>query len=260
MSNAVTSSPLPHVGPDVREITVDDISAAVAAGIADFRAAPQFGLFFGAIYAAGGLLVLWLAWYLGYLFLAYPMLAGFALIGPFVAVGLYEVSRRREKGEVLDWAGILGSVSRESGREVAWMALVSVFSFVIWMYAAGFVYAMFFGLKPVALNDLVQAVIATPRGLAFFIVGNAVGAAIALAGFSVSVVSYPLLVDRDIDFVAAMITSVRAVRTSPGPLIGWGIFIALMLAVAIVPVFLGLVVVLPVLGHASWHLYRRIVV
>lgn len=244
----------------VRAITVDDISAALAAGLRDFLAAPAFGLIFGGIYAVGGLTLLYAALSLDAVFLVYPAAAGFALIAPAVAVGLYEVSRALERGETPTWSGILAAFPHHARRELGHMALVTVFGLIAWVYAAGFTYAVFFGLEPLDLGEIVTNIVSTPRGIAFLVVGNALGVMISAFLFSLTCVSFPLLLDRDIDFVTAMITSVKAVMASPWVMAGWAIFIAAMLAVAIMPMFLGLFVVLPLLGHATWHLYRRAIV
>ncbi len=243
----------------VRGITVDDISAALTAGLRDFRAAPAFGLIIGAIYAIGGNMLFWVAASFDFLFIAYPLAAGFALVAPFAAVGLYETSRRLENGGDVSVGALVGAVPAHARRELGYMALVTAFGLIGWIYAAGFIYALFFGLRPLDYTDIVSAVVSTPRGIAFLIAGNIVGAVMATVIFSVSVVAYPMLLDRDIDFVTAMITSIRAVFAAPLVMLGWGIFVGTMLAIAILPMFLGLVVVLPWLGHATWHLYRRAV-
>lgn len=245
--------------PKVRAITVEDVSAALAAGLRDFKSAPAFGLFFGGVYALGGILFFLSTASNGWGFLSYPLAAGFVLIGPFVAIGLYEVSRRLEAGEKLTWFPVMCSVCGGSRREIGWMALVAIFAFMAWIYVAGFLYAIFFGMTPLDLNGLMETIFSTPRGAAFFVIGNLAGAVLATVVFALSVMSYPMLIDRDVDFVTAMITSVKAVLRSPGPMLGWGMFIAVMVMVAIMPMFLGLIVVLPVLGHSSWHLYRRAV-
>lgn len=245
--------------PQVRAITVDDISCALADGLRDFRAAPAFGLLVGAVYALAGNVIFWVAASFDLLFLAYPLAAGFALIAPFAAVGLYETSRRLTTGAPVSIGRLVGAVPTHARRELGYMALVTAFGMIGWIYAAGFVYAVFFGLRPVDYTDIVSAVVSTPRGVAFLLVGNAIGAVMATVIFSVSVIAYPMLLDRDIDFVTAMIASIRAVFAAPMVMLGWGIFVGTMLAVAILPMFLGLVVVLPWLGHATWHLYRRAV-
>jgi uncharacterized membrane protein len=246
--------------PQVREITVDDISYALTAGMRDFRAAPTFGLVFGVLFAAAGAILVKLMFDSGLIYLAYPVIAGFALIGPFAAIGLYEVSRRLEAGEPVTWSAVVGTIVHQGGRELGYMSLITMFGLIAWIYSAAFIYAIFFGLQSADIGDMITSMVTTPRGIVFLLVGNVVGGIMATVLFSISVLSYPLLMDRDVDFVTAMITSIRAVALSPAPLLGWGIFIATMLGIAILPMFLGLVLVLPLLGHASWHLYRRAVV
>lgn len=247
--------------PQVRAVTVRDIAEAVILGLRDFQAAPLYGLAFGAFYAAGGLAIVACAFWAGVGYLAYPLAAGFALLGPFVAVGLYEVSRRREAGVPLSWSGVLGTIFEQRHRELGWMAFVTLFVFIIWMYQIRLLLALMLGLRSFStMQEFLTVVTTTPEGWLFLLIGHVVGAALSLVLFSLTVVSFPLLLDRDVDFVTAMITSVRAVVTSPLPMIGWAATIVLLLIVAALPGFLGLVIVLPVLGHATWHLYRRIVV
>ncbi len=262
MTELVAGNPPTLVGlsdPKVRTLGIDDISAALADGLRDFRAAPTFGLLVGGTYAVAGNVMLWLFASLDMLYLAYPMAAGFALVAPFAAVGLYEASRRLATGEDTSLRSLVGAVPPHARRELAYMALVTAFGLILWIYAAGFVYALFFGLRPVDYTDIVTAAVSTPRGVAFLMTGNALGAVLATVVFSLSVVSYPLLLDQDRDFVTAMITSIRVVLASPMVMLGWGIFIATLLVFAMLPMFLGLVVILPWLGHATWHLYRRAV-
>lgn len=247
-------------GPVVRKITRDDVRAALSEGLSDFRAAPRFGLFFGAVYALGGLGLVLLAVASGMAYLAYPLAAGFALIGPFAAVGLYEVSRRRETGEALAFGPVLAVVFQQSKRELGWMAFVTLFVLIVWMYQVRLLLAIFLGFQSFAtLGEFLTVVFTTPEGLTFLVVGNVVGAFLAAALFSMTVVSFPLLLDRDVDFITAMITSVQAVVANPKPMLGWAAFIVASLVVAIVPFFLGLLIVLPALGHATWRLYRRVV-
>ncbi|MCW1840872.1 DUF2189 domain-containing protein [Prosthecomicrobium hirschii] len=253
------SAPSRRNDPVVRTVTVDDISLALAAGLRDFRAAPMFGLVFAGFYVVGGILLTLVSMELDLVFLAYPLAAGFAIVAPLVAVGLYEVSRLLERGETPTWSAVLAAVPHHGARELGYMALVAVFGLIVWVYSAGFLYAVFFGLHGFEFSQIVSTVVSTPRGIAFFLLGNVVGAVIALGLFSVSVVSYPMLLDREVDFVTAMITSIRVVLANPGPMIGWGIFIGTLLGVAILPGFIGLFVVLPMLGHATWHVYRKAV-
>jgi uncharacterized membrane protein len=245
--------------PVVRRISASDIAEALAEGLRDFQAAPFYGLLFGAIYAAGGLAILFSIVALGMSYLAYPLAAGFALLGPFVAAGLYEVSRQREIGGTPSLSGIWSAI--RSHGEIGWMAFVTLFIFVLWMYQVRFLMALFLGLNATfsSLQQFITVVLTTNEGLLFLLVGNLVGAALSLILFSLTVVSFPLLLDRDVDFVTAMITSVRAVATSPVPMIGWAAIIVMLLILSALPFFLGLLVTLPVLGHATWHLYRRVV-
>ncbi|WFU16021.1 DUF2189 domain-containing protein [Bradyrhizobium sp. CB3481] len=245
--------------PVVRRIAAADVAEALGQGVRDFQAVPLYGLGFGAFYAVGGIAILLCLTAFGMVYLAYPLAAGFALLGPFVAIGLYEVSRRREMGLPISVGAIWSTVRTRS--EIGWMAFVTLFVFVVWMYQVRLLIALLLGLNASfsSLHDFITVVLTTNEGLLFLAIGNAVGAALSLILFSLTVVSFPLLLDRDVDFVTAMITSVCAVVTSPLPMISWAALIVILLAVSAMPYFLGLVVTLPVLGHTTWHLYRRII-
>ncbi|ALK10284.1 DUF2189 domain-containing protein [Blastochloris viridis] len=243
--------------PQVLVIDGADIKAAFAAGFADFKAAPQFGLFFGGLYAAAGLVLCWAAFVSGWVFLVFPLAAGFVLVGPFVAVGLYEVSRRREQGLPLSWRAILGAIRGQSQREIVMLGFVLTFVLVAWVKLATLLYALTFGLHTVSPRDLLDVILTTPRGLVFLVAGNALGALIAFVVFAISVMSFPCLLDRDVDFATGIATSIEAVKVNPGPMFAFALAVAGLLAVAVAPLFLLLPVVLPVLGHATWHLYRR---
>ncbi|MGP8124008.1 MAG: DUF2189 domain-containing protein [Xanthobacteraceae bacterium] len=245
--------------PVVRKITAADVADAFGEGLRDFQAKPLYGLISGGIYATGGILILACITALGMTYLAYPLAAGFALIGPFVAIGLYEVSRQREAGLPVSMPGIWRTIRSRS--EIGWMAFVSLFIFIIWMYQVRLLLALFLGLHVSfsSFQEFLSVILTTTEGLTFLVVGNIIGAVLSVVLFSLTVVSFPLLLDRDLDFVTAMITSVRAVVTNPGPMIGWAAVIAVLLLVSALPLFLGLLVTLPVLGHTTWHLYRRLV-
>ncbi|MDR3469889.1 MAG: DUF2189 domain-containing protein [Xanthobacteraceae bacterium] len=254
-----TSSISGRSDPVVRKVTATDVAEALGEGLRDFQARPLYGLISGAIYAAGGILIVLCVTALGMSYLAYPLAAGFALIGPFVAIGLYEVSRQREAGLPSSVPGIWRTI--RSRGEIGWMAFVALFIFIIWMYQVRLLLALFLGLHASfsSLHEFLSVVLTTNEGLSFLIAGNIIGAALSMILFSLTVVSFPLLLDRDVDFVTAMITSVRAVVTSPVPMIGWAIIIVVLMIVSALPFFLGLLVTLPVLGHTTWHLYRRLV-
>lgn len=246
--------------PVVRRVTFADLEAALAKGWADYRAAPQFGIFFGAVYAIGGIVLVSAVMLLGIQWLAYPLVIGFALIGPFVATGLYEVSRLREAGKELTWNGVLTVAWNQRRRELGWMAFVTLFIFWVWMYQARTLFAVFFGFEGFATMDgFLHAVFTTWNGWMFLLAGHIVGAIISMVLFTVTVVSFPLLLDRDADFVTAMITSIRVVTTSPVPMISWGLFVVVCVVLSAVPGFLGFLISLPVFGHATWHLYRTAV-
>jgi uncharacterized membrane protein len=246
--------------PEVRSIAFGDIAEALILGLRDFQAAPLYGMGLGAVYCLAGIAIVLSVTTLGMSYLAYPLAAGFALIGPFVAVGFYEISRKREAGEIASLADIRKAMT--SRGEIGWMAFVTLFVFIMWMYQARFLMALFFGLNAsfVSLTQFIAVVLTTNEGLLFLLVGNIIGAFLAIVLFSLTVVSFPLLLDRDVDCVTAMVTSVRAVVRSPGPLLFWAAVIVVLLIVSALPFFVGFVVVLPVLGHATWHLYRRIIV
>jgi uncharacterized membrane protein len=247
------------IDPVVRRISAADIAESLAQGLRDFQALPLYGLAFGALYTAGGILIVLSLTAFGMVYLTYPLAAGFALIGPFVAIGLYEVSRRREAGEPVSFAAIWSTV--KSRGEIGWMAFVTLFFFVIWMYQVRLLLALLLGLNASfsSLREFITVVLTTNEGLLFLAIGNLDGAALSLILFSLTVVSFPLLLDREVDFVTAMVTSVRAVVMSPLPMIGWAAVIVVLMIVSALPYFLGLIVTVPVLGHATWHLYRRIV-
>lgn len=247
--------------PLVNKITADDVIDALASGLADFRKAPVYGLAIGALFAAGGLFVILSAAALKMSYLSYPAAAGFVLIGPFAAVGLYEVSRRLSTDEELSWSAILGTMWAQKSRELSWMAFVVLFIQIMWMYQVRLLLALFLGFKSFAtFDEFLTEIITTPEGLMFLAVGHVVGAILSLILFSLTVISFPLLLEEDRDFITAMITSVRAVVTSPIPMIGWALVVTALLIVSMVPAFLGLIVVLPVLGHTTWHLYKKCVV
>ncbi len=244
---------------EIKSLSMDDIFSCLAAGWRDFLAAPSYGLVIGALHAVGGWIAILLVRYAGLYYFTYPLLTGFALVAPFMASALYEVSRRQEQGEALSWGAVLGGVKAGGGRDLGWMCLVTLFAFIIWIDFAIFLYLMFYGAHMPDPQRLAQDIFTTPQGLAFLLTSNLVGAGIAFFVFSITVVSIPLLLDRDVDFVTAMLTSMKSVRKNPLPLALWALVIAVLLFLGLATGLLGLVVVLPLLGHASWHIYRHLV-
>lgn len=245
--------------PVLQTLSQDDLRAALSAGFADFMKAPLYGFFFGGVFSIGGILVSWLLIVHASSYWVLPIAAGFPLIGPFAAVGLYEISRRIEAGEPLNWSGVLGAVIRQGRLQLPSYAFVVLFIYLIWVYLAHLVFALSFGLKPLT-NVMTSAdLLMTSEGITMLVVGTIVGGGLAALLFAVSVIAVPMLVDRDIDVVTAMVTSVQSALMNQKTMILWGGIIAVSIAVAMVPLFLGMLVVFPVLGHTSWHLYRRAV-
>jgi uncharacterized membrane protein len=243
----------------IRKLQKDDIFNSLVEGWSDLKRAPSYGLTIGALHALGGWLAIFFSQLSGMRYFTYPFLTGIALVAPFMASALYEVSRRLESGEPLSWGAILASVKAGGGRDLGWMALVTLFAFILWVDYAFFLYLIFYGAHMPDPAQFMREAISTQKGIIFILVGNLVGGLIAFTIFSVTVVSFPLLLDRDVDFVTAMISSVRAVKTNLWQMLAWAAIIALFLAFGLLSGLLGLIVVLPLLGHASWHVYRKLV-
>ncbi len=259
MSDSVSETEAAGTGPVIRSIAVDDVYAALSRGWADFRAVPQFGLFFGGVYALLGIFIFTQLWVLDQSFWILPLAFAFPLIGPFAAIGLYEVSRRREAGEPLDWSAVLGAVWRQRDGQLPSMAFVVLAGFVFWMWAASLIVILFVGQMDLAVYSDVDAMLDTANGLAMLLVGGLIGGAIAAFLFAITAVALPMLLDREVDYVTAMVTSFRAVADNPLPMANWAWIVAGGLIAAMVPLFLGLIVALPVLGHATWHIYRAVI-
>ncbi|MFQ5622832.1 MAG: DUF2189 domain-containing protein [Paracoccaceae bacterium] len=245
--------------PEINEIALADIVSSLRAGVRDFKSAPMFGLFFGALFSFVGIVIFLQIFVVGSSYWVLPIAAGFPLIGPFAAIGLYEVSHRMEAGRPLDWAGILRVVADQRRRQVPSMAFVALFFFLVWVYMAHLIFALSFGLKPLTNVMSSADILLTREGITMIAAGTVVGGGLAFLLFAISVVAVPMLLDREIDVVTAMITSFRAVRENKVPMLLWGFTIASLTMIAMIPLFLGMLIIFPVLGHASWHLYRRVI-
>jgi uncharacterized membrane protein len=243
--------------PEVLHVEFSDIRAALVAGWGDFRQAPLYGLFFACIYVIGGWAIYLAVTVKGQLWWTLPASAGFPILGPFVACGMYEVSRRLEQGIPLKSREVLAVILRQKDRQIPSMAAIIVVFFLFWNFLSHMIFALFLGNATMTNVSSSLAVFATPEGLTMLAVGTAVGALFSTVLFSLTVVSLPMLLDRELDFVTAMITSVAVVTESPVVMLGWGALIATLLFIAMLPGFFGLFGVLPLLGHATWHLYRR---
>jgi uncharacterized membrane protein len=247
--------------PEVRSIGLQDLRDALAKGLDDFWAMPTHVVFLSLIYPIAGIAIGWAT--LGYdvVPLLYPIATGFALIGPFAAIGLYELSRRREMGLDTSWTHAFDVRHSPSFQAILIVGLLLLAIFGIWLAMAHAIYVTTFGYRaPVAFPAFAHNVLTTPEGHNLIVIGNAVGFLFAVLAFSLSVVSFPLLLDRNVGAAVAIATSVRAVLRNPGAMALWGLIVATGLIIGSLPFFLGLAVVMPVLGHATWHLYRKVVV
>jgi uncharacterized membrane protein len=246
--------------PEVLSLDRSDLHHALGAGWRDFLAHPLYGAFFAMVYVVGGWLLTYAFTAQGQVWWTLPAAAGFPILAPFAACGLYEISRRREAGLPLVFRDILGAVVRQKDRQIPSMAAVIVVFFLFWNFLAHTIFALFLGKSTMTNVTSSLGVFLTPEGMMMLAFGTAVGAVFATLLYALTVVSLPMLLDdREVDFVTAMLTSIALVRENPVMMLGWGAFIAVLLFVGMLPGFLGLLVVLPVLGHATWHLYRRAV-
>jgi uncharacterized membrane protein len=245
--------------PIVRKIGMMDLRDALAKGVEDFRAIPTHVIFLSLIYPVGALVVAQLT--LNDLVqLFFPLAAGFALIGPVAALGLYELSRRRELGLGLWWTDAFDVRHSRSIGGIVTLGVLLIAIFLLWVAVAQAIYIATFGNSPPeSIPNFLRQVFTTPEGWTLIVVGNGVGFLFAVVVLMISVVSFPLLLDRNVGAGVAILTSVRVVLRNPVTMAVWGLIIAGLLLIGSLPLFIGLAVVMPVLGHSSWHLYRRVV-
>lgn len=246
--------------PVVRAISPADIADALAKGIADFRAMPTHAVFLAILYPIVGLLIGSLAFGYDMIGLLFPIAAGFALVGPFAAIGLYELSRRREMGRDTSAHHALDVLHSPSLAAIVRLGLLLLVVFVAWIAVADWIHVAHFGKwHPASIRELVGDVLGTSQGRSMLLVGSAIGFVLALLVLMLTVVAFPLLLDRNVGTGVAMATSLRVAAKSPLTIALWGLVVAALLAIGSLPFFFGLAVVIPVLGHATWHLYRKAV-
>ena len=246
--------------PRVRRLDSADLIVALRRGWADFAATRSDVLVLVALYPLIGAVLFWLAAHASLIHLFLPVLSGFALVGPVAAVGLYELSRRRERGErAILWDALAIRRAPAFGAVVALGAML-LGLFVVWIAVATMIYQQTVGVVlPLTLGAVLVDLATTAAGLEALAIGTVVGCGFAAAVLVTSMVSFPLLLDRDVGLPRAVATSLRVARRNPGPVALWGGIVAVGLALGALPALVGLVVVVPVLGHATWHLYRAAV-
>jgi uncharacterized membrane protein len=244
--------------PVIRTIGLSELHRALQRGWEDFKAVPSHAIILCIIYPVLGLMLARVV--LGYsvLPLLFPLAAGFALLGPFAALGLYEMSRRRERGEQATAWDALEVVRSPSFGAMLGLGVLLLALFVTWVATAQAIYIAAFGYAGVTgVSDFAERVLTTPQGWWLIVVGCGVGFLFALIALCISVVSFPLMLDRHAGAGDAMVASLRAVARNPVPMAVWGLIVAVLLVAGSLPAFLGLAVVIPLLGHATWHLYRE---
>jgi uncharacterized membrane protein len=246
--------------PIIRKIGFADLKDAAAKGIEDFWVMPTHVIFLAIIYPIVGLILACMTFGYDVMAFLFPLAAGFALIGPFAAIGLYELSRQREKGVDVSWKHAFGVLRCPSLDAIAALGMVLMIVFLIWLTTAQWLYQSLFGYgSPESIGQFLSDILTTSEGWILIIAGNGIGFLFAVLVLTISVVSFPLLLDRDVGATVAMHTSVRAVLRNPLMMSAWGLFVAVTLVIGSLPFFVGLAVVLPVLAHSTWHLYRKVV-
>lgn len=241
--------------PDIAEISISTLKTAMGRGFADFRKAPMFGLFFAATYVIAGWIMTWITMATGQSYWLVLAVFGFPLVGPFVAIGLYEVSHRIEAGLPLEWSEVLGVIWRQKDRQIPSVCAIVIFIFLFWFFISHMIFALFLGtMSLVNVSD--PGFFMTGNGLLMLMFGTVVGAALSFFLYAITVMTLPMLLDLEMDYITAMILSVQTVAANFGVMMFWAVLIGVMMFIGMLSGFIGLLVVLPVLGHASWHLYR----
>ena len=245
----------------IASIKVADLKDVLMKGVDDFKACRSDVIFLCVVYPVAGIVLARFAFHYNMLPLLFPAIAGFALLGPIAAVGLYEMSRRREQGLNVGWSNAFDVVRAPSFVPIFLLGLQLVLIFLIWMITAQAIYMMTLGPEPpISAQAFVRDVFTTGPGWTLIIIGMGVGFLFAVFVLSISVVSFPLMLDRKIGLADAVATSIRVLAKNPLPIAAWGVIVAGGLVLGSIPAFLGMIFVLPILGHSTWHLYRKTVI
>jgi uncharacterized membrane protein len=245
----------------VRRITVADLRDVLNRGLGDFAANRTDVIFLCVVYPVVGLILARAAAGNDLLPLLFPLASGFALVGPFAGLGLYEMSRRRELGVDAGWTDAFRVLNSPSLGSIVLLGLLLTVIFIIWLLVAYALYKVTLGPQPPAsVASFVHDVFTTAAGWVMIVAGIGIGFLFAVLVLAISVVAFPLLLDREVGLETAVATSVRTVIANPGPIALWGLIVTAGLVIGSIPLFVGLAVVLPVLGHSTWHLYRKVVI
>ena len=251
---------IPPIRMVIGTATFDDVKHALRAGMRDFTMRPWLSMFFGLVCALFGFILIAGLLIFDQIWIAISAGVGFPLVAPFLAAGLYEMSRRLKRAEPFTASDIFLVIFQQQRREFGWMAFVVLFVFWIWAYQVRIWLAIFLQSKSFSsLGDLTTILFTTSEGALFLLIGSLVGALLATVLYALTVIAMPLLLDKDVDFVTAMITSVKTVHKSPIVMLSWGAVIGALTLLAIAPMFFGLIFVFPILGHSTWHLYERLI-
>lgn len=258
MERSPEALPANHGVPDMDAPSIAILRGALVSGWQDFKAAPVFGLLAALACILAGWMMVGVTYASGHTFWLILMVFGFPLAAPFAAFGTYEVSRRRAAGQRVSVGAVLRVMWGERNRQLPWLCAIMIVVLLFWFFLGHMIFALFLGLAPMTNISSSLTVFLTPDGVMMLGMGTVVGAGFALLLFSMCVIGLPLLLDREVDYVTAMLTSIQTVMAHPWVMLPWAVFVAGVCLLALLPGFLGLLIVLPWLGHASWHVYAAL--
>jgi len=249
-----------YAHPAINKISIADVFDALKRGLDDFREKPSHYVFLCLMYPVAGVFLAVATSSANLLPMIFPLISGFALIGPIAAIGLYEISKRREMGEDTSWRHAFDVRHSPALPSIIAGGLLLFAFFVVWLVAAQTLYTNLFGdVFPRSIETFTSQIFGTPEGMQLMMWGNLLGLGFAIVVLATTLVTFPMLLDRDVGLVAAMSASIRATLTNPIPVLVWGFIIAALLVIGSIPLFAGLALVMPILGHATWHLYRKLI-